>query len=127
MEIDLHNDLHDPKGNEQSNRFHPLQDTSSSEGDSNEEDSNNEDEATIAAKNAPPSLTYHRNDMKLTIKGLTQDHYLNALKQIQIYFTQLQKYDEFAVITPWKESSNSPVITNPNDIPSDKDKCGGLF
>ena len=65
--------------------------------------------------------------MKITIKGLTQDHYLDALKQIQLYFKQLQKYDNYAVIAPWKENFNSTSITHPDDIPSDIDDAKDYF
>ena len=62
MEIQHHDDLHDVdnQGDEHSN-------SSSSAGAKSSE----EDEATITAKNVPV-LTYHRCDMKITIKGVTQ-------------------------------------------------------
>ena len=87
MEIQHHGDLHDPKeGTKVHNRFDQLagRSSSSDEQDSSDDNFNSDDDETINAKNAPPPLTFHRSDMKITIKGLTTDHYLDSLKQIQL-------------------------------------------
>ena len=127
MEIQRHEDLHDPPDNEIHTNQSKTSETKSTSTSESDKDHIDNDDATIAASNAPPQLTYHRSDMKITIKGSTQDHYLDSLKQIQLYFKQLQKYDDHAVIAPWKETSNSPTITNPDDIPSDEDDAEDYF
>lgn len=95
-----------------------------------------DDDQTIVQSNVPlptPSnpLTYSRCDIKLNIKGDTNDYYLEALKQIQTFFKQFQKYDEAAVIVQWKDSHakepEQPTITSPNDIPSDEEEAEDYF
>ena len=65
--------------------------------------------------------------MKITIKGRTDNNYLEALRNIQNFFTQVQKEDEFSQIGPWKETSKQPNVVTVDAIPSDEDQASDYF
>ena len=75
------------------------------------------DDATVIASNDPSDLQYTRCDLKISIKGTTEDYYLEALQQIQILHKHLQKEDEFIRFAPWKDNSLLPNIVTPKEIP----------
>ena len=54
-------------------------------------DGNGDDDVTLIAGNDPPPLTLTRCDMKITIKGTMDNNYLEALRNIQNFFTQVQR------------------------------------
>ena len=65
--------------------------------------------------------------MKIIINGGTADNYLEALRQIQIFLTQVKKHDELAVLHPWLDSSQQPTISSPQDIPGTEDDAEDYF
>ena len=85
------------------------------------------DDATVRASNDPPTLQFTRCDMKISIGGITEDYYLEALQQIQAFFVQVQKEDEFAQLASWKDTSDQPTLPTPNDIPSEEDQAQDYF
>lgn len=60
--------------------------------------------------------------MKIKIKGITEDYYLKALQQIQIFYTQVCKEDKVAQLAPWKDNSDQPTILTPKIFPVKKNK-----
>ena len=93
----------------------------------NQTESHDDDEETLIAANEPPPLTFTRCDMKINIEGKTDNNYLDALRNIQNFFSQIKKEDEYAQIGPWKENSTQPNLATPDEIPSDEDNAADYF
>ena len=96
-----------------------------------------DDQTVVQSNQSPPPppptpFTYTRCDIKLNIKGDTDDYYMEALKQVQIFFKQVKKYDREAVIVPWIDPKSptdtvQPAITTPNDIPREEEDAEDYF
>ena len=121
-------DVHTQSQNVQSNQTEtPSQHTSSTSPTSTDTNDNERDDETVHARNDPPPLQFTRCDMKIIINGNTDDYYLVALQQIQAFFVQVQKEDEFAQLAPWKDTDDQPLLPTPNDIPSEEEQAQDYF
>ena len=94
-------DVHTQSQNVQSNQTEtPSQHTSSTSPTLTDTTDTKRDDETVHARNDPPPLQFTRCDMKIIISGNTDDYYLEALQQIQAFFVQVRKEDEFAQLAP---------------------------
>ena len=123
----------EPVVNETDANVHPSStgatSSSSSQGDKSTSNNNSsaQDDDTVAVRNDPPPIQYTRCDLKISIKGTTNDNYLKALQQIQTLFTHIKKEDEHATFAPWSSKSVQPILTQPSEIPSEEDDAADYF
>ena len=78
-----------------SNQHDPMEDVdvhpNATSANSSPDQSLVQDDETVAVRNDPPPIQYTRCDFKISIKGTTNDNYLDALQQIQTLFTHIKK------------------------------------